>query len=249
MCNDRMSLSIFVLQFIVKVLVLPVQILQYLGIWDSFYKKFFPFLMSKISVNYNEKMGQAKKDLFNNLLTFAGPSGNLTLLEIGCGTGANFSFFPQGCKVICVDPNPNFKKYLEKSLKENEHLKFEQFLVASGEDLKGVPDGSVDVVVCTLVLCSVLNVQGVLQEVIRVLKPGGAFYFLEHVASEPNSWTYFFQHVCQPAWSIFGDGCYLTREIWKDLEKANFSDLKLRHIQASVNNNLIRSHIVGYAVK
>ena len=77
---------------------------------------------------------------------------------------------------------------------------------------------------------------------------GGAFYFLEHVVAEPSSWTYFCQHVLQPMWYYFGDGCMLTRATWTDLEAAGFSELKLRHIEAPLTF-LIKPHIVGYAVK
>lgn len=43
-------------------------------------------------------------------------------------------------------------------------------MVASGEDLHQIPDGSMDVVVSTLVLCSVGSIQKVLGEVLRVLR-------------------------------------------------------------------------------
>uniref|UniRef100_A0A673X4T8 Uncharacterized protein n=1 Tax=Salmo trutta TaxID=8032 RepID=A0A673X4T8_SALTR len=45
---------------------------------------------------------------------------------------------------------------------------------------------------------------------------------------------HFFQHV--------------NRAIWKDLEAAGFSEIKLRHIEAPVNF-MIKPHIMGHAVK
>ncbi|XP_071351342.1 thiol S-methyltransferase TMT1A-like isoform X2 [Trachinotus anak] len=143
---------------------------------------------------------------------------------------------------------PDGQKYLEKSINENNHLACERFVVASGEDMRSVGDGSVDVVVCTLVLCSVRDAPQTLREVHRILRPGGAFLFLEHVIADPSTWTYFFQHVLQPAWYYFGDGCEVTRDTWKHLEAAGFSELKLRHIEAPLLF-LIKPHIVGYAVK
>jgi ubiquinone/menaquinone biosynthesis C-methylase UbiE len=44
-----------------------------------------------------------------------------------------------------------------------------------------------DVQVSTLVLCSVDNPSQVLQEIARVLKPGGRYVFLEHVRAESAS--------------------------------------------------------------
>lgn len=78
---------------------------------------------------------------------------------------------------------------------------------------------------------------------------GGAFYFLEHVVSDPSTWTYFFQQVLEHPWYYLGDGCTITRATWKDLEAAGFSVIHLRHIEAQEITFLIRPHIVGYAIK
>ncbi|XP_021424853.1 uncharacterized protein LOC110494251 isoform X2 [Oncorhynchus mykiss] len=156
--------------FIFKVVTLPLQLMEVVGIY-GIYKRFFPFLIYKISFTYNKKMNDKKKDLFSNLSEFTKGNGPLRILEIGCGSGANFEFYPSGCKVVCTDPNPHFEKYLQKSMAVNDHLTFERFVVASGEDMGAVKDDSVDVVVCTLVLCSVNNIPRTLQEAHRILRP------------------------------------------------------------------------------
>ncbi|CAB1315076.1 unnamed protein product, partial [Coregonus sp. 'balchen'] len=104
---------------------------------------------------------------------------------------------------ICTNLNPHFEKYLQKSLAVNDHLRFECCVIASEEDMRAVKDDSVDVVICTLVLYSVNDIPRTLQEAHRILRPGGAPYFLEHVESDPSSWIYFFQHVLQPIWNYF----------------------------------------------
>ncbi|XP_062059655.1 N6-adenosine-methyltransferase TMT1A isoform X3 [Lepus europaeus] len=166
-----MAIAIFILRLVVCALAFPVYVLHFLGLWNWFCKKWFPYFMVKFSVMYNEQMASKKRELFSTLQEFAGPSGKLSLLEVGCGTGTNFKFYPPGCRVTCVDPNPNFEKFLIKSVAENRHLQFEQFVVAAGENMHQVADGSVDVVVCTLVLCSVKNQEQTLREVCRVLRP------------------------------------------------------------------------------
>ncbi|KAI4827629.1 hypothetical protein KUCAC02_031012 [Chaenocephalus aceratus] len=100
------------------------------------------------------------------------------------------------------------------------------FVVASGEDMGAIESESVDVVVCTLVLCSVNNIPKTLQETRRMLRP----------------------HVLQPPWYYFGDGCEIVRDTWKPLEATGFSDLKLKHVEAPLMF-LIKPHIIGYAVK
>ncbi|KAG3291968.1 methyltransferase like 7A, transcript variant X1 [Ictidomys tridecemlineatus] len=244
-----MAFTVFILQLAVRILSFPLYLLKFLGLWNQISKKWFPYYMMKFSTTYNEQMAGKKQELFSKLQDFAGPSGKLSLLEVGSGTGTNFKFYPPGCRVTCVDPNPNFEKFLFKSIAENRHLQFERFLVAAGENMHQVTDSSVDVVVCTTVLCSVENQEQMLREVCRVLRPGGAFFFIEHVADEHSTWNYFWQQVIEPAWYLVFDGCNLTRESWKALERASFSKLKLQHIQPPLSCKVLRPHVYGYAVK
>ncbi|EPQ09608.1 Methyltransferase-like protein 7A [Myotis brandtii] len=244
-----MALSIFILQLAVRILACPLYLLNFLGLWNGICKKCFPFFLARFTATYNKQMASQKRELFSSLQEHGSPSGELSLLELGCGTGANFKFYPPGCRVTCVDPNPNFEKFLIKSIAENRHVQFERFVVAAGENMHPVADGSMDVVVCTLVLCSVENQERILQEVRRVLRPGGAFYFLEHVAAEHSTWNYFWQQVLDPVWYLLFDGCNLTRESWKAVERAGFSKLQLQHIHAPLSMALVRPHIYGYAVK
>ncbi|XP_053724449.1 putative methyltransferase-like protein 7A [Synchiropus splendidus] len=211
-------------------------------------RHFMPLLQYRMSMKYNKKMCDTKKELFRTLSDFRRPDGQLTVLEIGCGTGANFQFFPPGCKVICTDPNPCMQKYLRKSLENDENLVFERFVVASGEDLSSVEDESVDAVVGTLVLCTVKDVTSTLREARRVLRPGGGFLFLEHVVAEPSTWTHTIQQLIQPLWYYMGDGCRVNQATWKHLEAAGFSELRLRHVQAPLMF-IVKQHIMGCAVK
>ncbi|XP_054033415.1 thiol S-methyltransferase METTL7B isoform X2 [Dryobates pubescens] len=219
-------LLVLLLQRCLQLLLLPIHALACLGLWDSFYKKVFPYVMAKVAPAYNQKVYSQKQELFSSLRRFAGPSGQLRLLEIGTGTGTNFQFYPAGCRLTCTDPNPNFRMFLLRNLSENQHLRLERLVVASGEDLHQVADGSMDVVVCTLVLCSVSSIRRVLEEVLRVLR-----------------------QVCDPFWKYFGDGCCLSRETEEELEKTNFSELNLRHFHVPPCWIPTSPHIIGYAVK
>ncbi|NXV74949.1 MET7A protein, partial [Atlantisia rogersi] len=242
--------SILFLRTCLTLLAMPIYLLSFLGIWEPFCKKvFFPYVLERIAGFHEKKSKKQKQDLFRNLPDFASPSGELRLLEIGTGCGPNFQFYPPGCRVTCTDINPNFQRGLSKNMSKNQHIHYEQFLVSAGEDLSQVPSGSVDAVVCTLVLCSVQSVNDTLKEVLRVLRPGGAFYFLEHVAGDHSSWTYFWQQICYPTWKLVFAGCCLNRETWKNLEQAKFSELSLQHITIALPGTPIQPHIIGFAVK
>ena len=62
------------------------------------------------------------------------------------------------------------------------------FFKGFAEDLSQFPDESFDAVIETLVLCSVNNVEESLQEIQRVLKPGGLFCYLDHVKGPESTW-------------------------------------------------------------
>lgn len=166
-----MDALVRLLQLLVLLLTLPLHLMALLGCWQPLCKSYFPFLMAVLTAKSNRKMESKKRELFGQMKKLIGGSGEVALLELGCGTGANFQFYPAGCRVTCLDPNPNMEKLLTKSMAENRHLQYEQFVVASGEDMKQLADSSMDVVVCTLVLCSVQSPKKVLQEVQRVLRP------------------------------------------------------------------------------
>ncbi|XP_066522566.1 methyltransferase-like protein 7A isoform X2 [Hoplias malabaricus] len=165
-----MSILMHVCTLVIKILVLPLQVAELLGLYQL-YKRVFPVFIYNISFSYNSKMNDKKRELFRELLRFSPRAGPLRLLEVGCGSGANFQHYPSGCRITCTDPNPHFKEYLQKNMDKSDHLVYEKFVVAPGEDLRAVEDNSVDVVVCTLVLCSVSNAPKVIQEAKRVLRP------------------------------------------------------------------------------
>nr|XP_057910384.1 N6-adenosine-methyltransferase TMT1A-like isoform X2 [Doryrhamphus excisus] len=113
----------------------PLFLLKALGL-SAAYKRCFPRLVYAMTARYNAKMHSEKRKLFRNVCKFADNNGSLRLLEIGCGSGANFQFYPYGCTVLCADPNPHFETYLRKSMDANKHLTYEAFLVVHAEDMQ-----------------------------------------------------------------------------------------------------------------
>lgn len=81
--------------------------------------------------------------------------------------------------------------------------------------------------VATIVLCSVRDQQCVLGEVLRVLRPGGAFVFFEHVAAPPATWSRRAQRLYAPASRVFDHGCDPSRETAWAIEEAGFSEVRL----------------------
>ncbi|KAN0012385.1 hypothetical protein ACTFIU_007686 [Dictyostelium citrinum] len=104
---------------------------------------------------------------------------------------------------------------------------------------------SFDTVICNLVLCSIKDEREILHDIIRLLKPGGKFLFIEHIASDKNHWR-IFQHLINPFWSLIGDNCKLTKKTDKLIksikgwEKVSIS---------KINTPLPLNFIQGKAIK
>ncbi|WP_345779744.1 class I SAM-dependent methyltransferase [Haloplanus halobius] len=71
-------------------------------------------------------------------------------------------------------------------------------------------DDTFDVVIASMVFCTIPDVETALSEVSRVLKPGGEFRFFEHVADD--GWRGRVQGVLAPLWKRLAGGCHLTRQ-------------------------------------
>jgi ubiquinone/menaquinone biosynthesis C-methylase UbiE len=108
-------------------------------------------------------------------------------------------------------------------------------------------DNSIDTVVSTLVLCSVPNIDYTLQAILRVLKPGGRFLFIEHVAAPQGTVLRQLQSRMSPIWKVVGDGCHPDRETWIALENAGFTTVNYERFDAQLP--IVSPHIIGVAIK
>lgn len=137
---------------------------------SNLYKHGFAIHMNLFSKIHNRAVESKKKELFATMkTTMDNIQGDI--LEIGSGTGANFSFFPKGSNVIALDPNPHMEKYFKHNASQFSHVTIKKVITGFAEDLSEIEDNSLAIVVCTLTLCSVQDVEAVLREVKRVLKP------------------------------------------------------------------------------
>ena len=169
-----------------------------------------------------------------------------TILEIGPGTGPNLPYYRDDAHVIGLEPNA----YVQPEL----HEKADRFAgtfelkVGSAEAID-LPDGSVDAVVSTMVLCSVDDVAAVLSEVRRVLVPGGRFVFIEHVLAPGSVALRALQYAAAPFWHTCGDGCCPVRRTWQDIEAAGFSHVAYEHRRYAFPIPVSATCIVGTATR
>jgi ubiquinone/menaquinone biosynthesis C-methylase UbiE len=130
------------------------------------------------------------------------------VLEIGCGTGANFAHYA-AAEVVATEPDPHMlARATRRAAETGRPIDLRQ---APAEALP-FPDGSFDTVVSTLVLCTVGDPPRALAEVRRVLRPGGTFHFCEHVRSD-RAWAALVQDAITPLWRRLAGGCHPNRDV------------------------------------
>ena len=167
-----------------------------------------------------------------------------TVIEVGPGNGANLPYYPHDIQWTGIEPNPFMHRFLHDTAAQIRMTV--DLRLGSGEQLD-VADASADAIVCTLVLCSVRDPLILLREVMRVLKPGGRFVFIEHVAAPVGSPLRLAQNLAQPVWSFLGDGCHPNRETWIALESAGFAHLDFERFNAPVP--IAGPHMAGVAYR
>lgn len=167
-----------------------------------------------------------------------------TVLEIGAGTGENFAFYPREIDWYGVEPNFYMQEHL---LQRARDYGIEGQLYSSPAEKLPLPDASVDAVVTTFVLCSVSDQAAVLREILRVLRPGRRFLFIEHVAAPAESGLRRAQRALKPAWKLAADGCHPDRETGAAIQRAGFSQVEIERFNAPIA--IASPHIAGTAVK
>lgn len=133
------------------------------------------------AATYNFQMRKVEKAVLREQRRKLLEGAHGDVLEIGAGTGANLVHYPSAVQTLTVvDPERPMVRRLERAVRAQSRLV--TVLSAPAEDLP-FNDDVFDVVVSTLVLCTVQDQPRALREVKRVLRPGGQLLFFEHVRS------------------------------------------------------------------
>jgi len=220
--------------------------------------RYFASMWKTENLKYHAAMRDMKKEHFHSMNYHKSHDielknkGLIRILEIGAGTGPNFEFYPANSKLTVVEPNPFFESIFYESHTKYPAIQLEKFVLGMAEDMSDVPDNSIDVVVSTLVLCSVRNLELTLKEVQRVLAPGGKFYYWEHVHDVPGTWLHTIQSFLAPVWDFLLT-CHLNRNIDHVVAAdKGFSEVQQKrfdiHYQEGIWK-LVKVHVMGVATK
>ncbi|MEM7437579.1 MAG: class I SAM-dependent methyltransferase [Myxococcota bacterium] len=143
------------------------------------------------------------------------------VLEIGFGTGLNLEHYgPEVQSLHGIDP-----MVTEGVAKVDARIEKATFPVKRvalrGDGVLPFDSNQFDSVVTTWTLCSIPDANAALREMLRVLKPRGRYYFIEHGRSrEPRVMQ--LQDRINPTWRRFADGCNINRQIDEVVEAGGF---------------------------
>ena len=144
------------------------------------------------------------------------------VLEVGAGNGLNFFYYdPEKVeRVEAIEPDTNTLRHARQRLSTARvPINLTQ---AAAKDLP-FADDTFDSVVATLVFCSVTDPQRGLREIMRVLKPGGSLYMVDHVRSQ-GAVASRIEDMITPITRRVSGNCHWNRDTRSDCCRGGFSD-------------------------
>ncbi|MEC7716893.1 MAG: class I SAM-dependent methyltransferase [Planctomycetota bacterium] len=209
-----------------------------MGLLRTCQQRVMATLYGPLMARYDRFIAPYKEDLFRQVRG--------RVLEIGPGPGGNLRYLNSVPTWVGLEPNPYMHRAIREQLSSTGNQG--EILEQPAENMPYDKD-DFDFVISTLVLCSVSHPLRVLDEIARVLRPGGRFLFIEHVAAAKGTGLRILQHALAPGFRICGDGCCPHRETGDWIRRSRFSKVEFQefHAPATALPWVISPHIAGFA--
>lgn len=144
------------------------------------------------------------------------------VLELGFGAARNLPFYPSSVKKLTA-VEPTGSPHSRGGRKRISTWPGRLNLVAERGESLPFEAAEFDTVVMSFVLCTAGDVPGVLGEIRRVLRPGGRYVFMEHVASsDPDVRALQDRAMRRGIYRRLACGCELNRETETAIVSAGF---------------------------
>ncbi|MFW5443442.1 MAG: class I SAM-dependent methyltransferase [Methylococcaceae bacterium] len=151
------------------------------------------------------------------------------VLEVGVGTGKNFSFYPQDIQITALDFSEKMLERAKVKQRRNDiHVNLELMDIQS----LCYADNSFDTVIATFVFCSVPQPVKGLQELYRVCKPGGQVLLLEHVLSSKPLMAKIMHLINPIVATVFGAN--INRQTVKSVQGCGFEKVLLDPVSSDM---------------
>jgi SAM-dependent methyltransferase len=167
------------------------------------------------------------------------------VLELGAGTGLNLAHYPDGLeRLVLVEPNAPKAGLLAHKLAESAR---EAEIVRAPAEALPFGDDTFDTVAATLVFCTVADPAAALDEVRRVLKPGGRLLFMEHIRSDhPRIGP--IQDRLEGPWKKVADGCHCNRRTLGLMDQCGWEVTVTRRTEKWFMPPVARPIVTGWAI-
>ena len=143
------------------------------------------------------------------------------VLEVGMGSALNLPYYDRDNVEFIWGLEPS-EAMREKARPNIEKSGLEVKLIDLPGEQIPLEDNSVDSILLTYTLCTIPDWLTALQQMRRVLKPGGRLVFTEH-GEAPDEGVLKWQNRINPVWRKFAGGCNLNRKIPRLLTDSGFS--------------------------
>ncbi|WP_026930107.1 class I SAM-dependent methyltransferase [Glycomyces tenuis] len=133
----------------------------------------------KHSAGYDRTMARSER-LFGDTRPWIASRAQGRTLEVAIGTGLNLPHYPEGIELVGLELSPAM---LDGTKRRAAELGVEADLRLGDAQRLGLPDASFNTVVCTFSLCAIPDEAKAVDEMVRVLRPGGLLLLADHVVS------------------------------------------------------------------
>lgn len=174
------------------------------------------------------------------------PQASGDVLELQIGDGRNLQYYkPRNVRTLVgVDSSPRLQQFNQRA----EAVDFPVEMVAAQPHALSLPDESMDCVVSTYTLSGAQYPNKVMDEVWRVLKPGGQLLFCEQ-GRHPSRHVAYVQDKITPFWRKFFFGRALNLNMFRLISGAGFKIDFFEMDRLPFKPTILGYHYAGIAVK
>jgi ubiquinone/menaquinone biosynthesis C-methylase UbiE len=149
----------------------------------------------------------------------AGLAGRV--VEVGVGSGVSFAHYPAAvAELVAVEPEPHLHELAQQAAAS---APVPVTVVDGTAEALPLADASADAAVVAGVLCSVPDPARALQELARVVRPGGELRFYEHVAARNPRLAKLQRALDGSFWPRLFGGCHTHRDTMHMLDRSAFT--------------------------
>jgi ubiquinone/menaquinone biosynthesis C-methylase UbiE len=186
-------------------------------------------LWERYAPRYDRDTGFYDFFLIGDSRSWACSQASGEVLEVAIGTGRNLSFYPRGVQLTGIDFSPAM---LEIARDRAAKLAIDIILLEADAQHLPFADDRFDTVVCTLALSSIPDPAAAINEMHRVLHPGGQLRVVGHVASPYRVVRAGQRRLERLSIRLAGD--HQTRQPYPDIVAAGFTVDRRERLRAGV---------------